>query len=114
MEALVILVAAAGLSAAVVWWAMSPPATTAQRPKRPTRRPAARPAPRTPTAAEESGDVFVLLPGETAVEDDRPPAALSVIRIVMAIAVVAAVVVATFAVIGFLLKLQLDGYFAGG
>ena len=114
MEALVILVAAAGLSAAVVWWAMSPPAATAQRPKRPTPRPPPRPAARPQTAAEESGDVFVLLPGETPVEDDRPPAALSVLRIVMAIAVVATIVVATFAVIGFLLKLQLDGYFVGG
>ncbi len=47
-------------------------------------------------------------------DDERPPAALSVLRLALAIAVVSAVVVAAVALIGVLVKLQLDQYFRTG
>ena len=113
METLIILVVAAGLSAAVVWWAMSPPVVRAQR-----RDPRTRLPDRTAPAAalpEEIGDGFVLMPDASPVPDDeRPPAALSVLRLAVAIAVVSAVVVAAVALIGLLVKLQLDQYFRTG
>ena len=112
METLVILVVAAGLSAAVVWWAMSP--TDAHRRSEP-RRPPGAPMRASPARVEETADGFVLLPGDdTAVPDDRPSAAWSLLRLALAIAIVSAVIVAAVALIGLLVKLQLDQYFTTG
>jgi hypothetical protein len=111
VETLIILVVAAALSAAVVWWAMSPPAVRASRDPRPRR---ARPAPARGTS-EEPSDGFVLLPGDARIElEDRPNPAWSVVRLVAAIAIVSAIVVAAVALIGLFLKLQLDQYFTTG
>ncbi len=113
METLIILVVAAGLSAAVVWWAMSPPDVRASR-----RTPRSRLPDRPASAAalpEEGGDAFVLMPDASPIPDEeRPPAALSLLRLAVAIAVVSAVVVAAVALVGVLLKLQLDQYFRTG
>ena len=118
MEALVILVVAASLSAGVVWWGMSPPGGRASaKVKRPRRRGPPRPTFQTtgPDPVEEPpGDGFVLLPGGSAVvHDDRPPATLSLVRLLLTITIVAAIAVATLALLGFVLKLQLDRYFTG-
>jgi hypothetical protein len=111
METIVILVVAAGVSAAVVWWASAPP-----RPPRPRR---ARPRPITlresfqstapealPEAAAE--EAFVMLP--QGVLDERPPRLLSLLRLVLAIGFVAALAVGAVAGLGYLLKLQLDKF----
>lgn len=103
-----ILVVAAGLSAAVVWWAMSPP-DARTRPRR--RRAAGSSTEAKPTAEEADG--FVLLPGAPRmVEEDRPPAAWSLLRIAIALALAIALVVGAVGLIGLFLKLQLDQYFA--
>jgi hypothetical protein len=113
LETLIILLVAAGLSAAVVWWAMSPPVIRDQRrdprARRPDRTTSPRPAP------EDTGDGFVLMPDASPIlDDDRPPAILSLLRLAVAIAVVSAIVVAAIALIGLLVKLQLDQYFRTG
>ena len=114
METLIILVVAAGLSAAVVWWAMSPPDVRAQRRVSRTRV-GDRPASPGAVLPEETGDGFVLLADAgPIVDDERPPAALSLLRLAVAIAVVSAIVVATVALVGLLVKLQLDQYFRTG
>jgi hypothetical protein len=106
VESLVILVVAAGLSAAVVWWAMSPPEGRA-RPRR--ERPAARRA----DVPRDEADGFVLLRGAArTVDEERPPAAWSLLRIALVIAVAIVVVVAVVGLIGLLVKVQLDQYFA--
>lgn len=109
------MVVAAGMSAAVVWWAMSPPDVRARR-RDPRMLLPRRPATAAPVPVpEDAGEGFVLLPGATAAPDDeRPPAALSLLRLAVAIAVVSAVVVAALALIGLLVKLQLDQYFRTG
>jgi hypothetical protein len=118
MDAIFILVVAAGLSAAIVWWASMPPGT----PLVPRRRPRATdsgfqpsfresfqttgPEPSAERAAPE--DSFMLLP--QAVPDDRPPRFLSLLRLIFTIGFVAALGVATLALLGLLVKLQLDKY----
>jgi hypothetical protein len=122
METVIILLVAAGLSAAVVWWASMPPGT----PLLPRRRPSSaesgfsptlresfqttgpEPAPG-PAAAPE--DTFTLLP--QAVPDDRPPRLISLIRLIFTIAFVAVLGVATLGLLGLLVKLQLDRYLGG-
>ena len=111
METLVILVVAAGLSAGVVWWAMSPPEARTRRAAARRARPdrSARPL------VADDPDGFVLLPGAApALSDDRPPAAWSLLRLVITIAIVAAVAVAALGLVGLFVKLQLDQYFTGG
>jgi hypothetical protein len=111
METIVILVVAAGVSAAVVWWVSAPP--------RPPRRRTPRPRPITlresfqPTAPEPLREVpaeeaFIMLP--QGVLDERPPRLLSLLRLVLAIAFVAALAVGAVAALGYLIKLQLDKY----
>lgn len=110
MESLVILVVAASLSAAVVWWAMASSETRTQ-PKPPGKVS----VPDTPTVAEDEArpEGFVLMPTDGPVSvDDRPPPALSLIRLVLTIAFVAAIGVVILAVLGWLVKLQLDRYFS--
>lgn len=106
-----ILVVAAGLSAAWAWWRMS--------------RPDGRGAPRAGKATrligfggasdEAAGDTFVFAPSPTqVVEDDRPPPAMSMARLALAIALSSAVLVAATWAIGVLIKVQLDRYFIPG
>ena len=110
MESLVILVVAAGLSAAVVWWAMAP-ADGRRQEKAP--RKISVPEPSWVLLDAPRSDSFVMLPsGGPVVPDDRPPPALSVIRLVLAIAFVAAIGVAVLTVLGWLVKIQLDRYFS--
>jgi hypothetical protein len=128
VEVAIILAVATGLSAWVVWWAMQPPGRTREKPARPrkpvVRRPrttttAAAPRPIFQTTGPEpvseraGGDGFGVLPSGTPIVDDRPPRSLSLMRLALAIAFVAVLVVAALAVIGFLVKTQLDQYFTG-
>jgi hypothetical protein len=110
MESLVILVIAAGLSAAVVWWAMAPPEGSSGV-RAPTK--ASVPEPSTPLADEPRPDGFVLMPtDEPVVPDDRPPPALSLLRLALTITFVAALGVAALTILGWLVKIQLDQYFS--
>jgi hypothetical protein len=123
METIVILGVAAGISAAVVWWASIPPGSMAFRRQRPSRR-AARDAalsfretfqttgPEPAPVRPVPDDGFITV--QQAVPDDRPPRILSLLRIALAIGLVAALGVAVVALLGFLLKLQLDKYLGGG
>ena len=98
-----ILVVAAGLSAAVVWWAMEP-----AKPKR-ARKP---PRPAVASVEDASSESFVLPPAQSsAIDEERPAAAWSLLRLVVTIAVVSAFVVAVLAAFALLVKLQLDEYF---
>lgn len=109
MESLVILVIAAGLSAVVVWRAMAP--TEGEAGEKAPRRSGALDAPGPPTD-EPRPDGFVLMPTDgPVVADDRPPPAISLLRLVLAITFVAALGVVVLAVLGWLIKLQLDQYF---
>jgi hypothetical protein len=119
MDTILILVVAAGLSAAVVWWASMPPGT----PLIPRRRPRTtdsgfqptfresfqstgpEPSPGRTAAPEER---FLALP--QALPDDRPPRFLSLLRLIFTIGFVAVLGVATLALLGLLVKLQLDKY----
>jgi hypothetical protein len=110
MESLVILVIAAGLSAAVVWRALAPGGGR-PRPKASPPVTVLDPPPDLP--AELEPDHFVLLPTEGgAWSDDRPAPALSLIRLVLTIAFVAALGVVVLALLGWLVKIQLDHYFS--
>jgi hypothetical protein len=116
METVVIFAVATLGSAAVVWWAMNTPPEGAQtREPRISFRKAFQPTVPDPLPDEPSADGFVLLPagGVPAVPDDRPPRSLSLLRIVLTIAFVAALGVAAVAFIGLLLKFQLDQFFTG-
>jgi hypothetical protein len=121
METVLILLIAAGLSAAVVWWASLPPGTPLLPRRRepqgdtgfsPTFRESFQttgPEPLPAAAAPEEG--FMVVP--QGVPDDRPPRIISLIRLVFAIGFVAALGVATLALLGLLVKLQLDRYLGG-
>jgi len=110
MESLVILVVAAGLSAAVVWWAMAP--ADGRTPEKAPRKVSV-PEPSWVLLDAPRSDSFVMLPsGAPVVSDDRPPPALSLIRLVLAIAFVAAIGVVVLTVLGWLVKVQLDRYFS--
>jgi hypothetical protein len=133
MEVVIILAVATGLSAWVVWWALQPPGRTREKPAHPrkhlrfpwparprkeTPAPAPRPMFQTtgpdPVSDRAGGDGFgVLPPGAPAAVDDRPSRSLSLVRLALAITFVAVLVVAALAVIGFLVKTQLDQYFTG-
>jgi hypothetical protein len=124
METIVILVVAAGISAAVVWWATMPPGASIlpKRGKQSRRRAqhaalsfretfqSTGPDPTPFRPAPEDGFMSV----QQAVPDDRPPPVLSVLRLVFAIGLVAAIGVAIVALLGLLVKLQLDKYLGGG
>ena len=118
METVIILAVATGLSAWVVWWALQPPAAT--REKSPRRKTSPAPSPRPifqttgPEPVSDGGDGFGMLPrGAPTVVDDRPPRSVSLVRLALTIAFVAVLVVAALAIIGFLVKAQLDQYFTG-
>lgn len=119
MDVAIILAVATGLSAWVVWWALQPPGRTREKPARPrkvTPAPASRPIFQTtgPEPVSSGGDGFGVLPsGAPTSIDDRPPRSLSLVRLALAIAFVAVLVVAALAVIGLLVKTQLDQYFTG-
>jgi hypothetical protein len=109
MESLVILVVAAGLSAAVVWWAMTP---SDRRGGEKAPRKVSVPEPSWVLSEEPRHDAFVMLPSSEPVRaDDRPPPALSLIRLILTIAFVAGVAVFVLTMIGWAIKLQLDEYF---
>jgi hypothetical protein len=121
METVLILLIAAGVSAGVVWWASTPPGTPLIPRRRlpedtgfsPTLRESFQttgPEPAQSTATPPD-DGFQFL--QQAVADDRPPRILSVIRIIFAIGFVAALGVATLALLGLLVKLELDTYLGG-
>jgi hypothetical protein len=61
-----------------------------------------------PTTGVDDG--FVLASAGSIAPDDRPPPLLSLLRLILAIAFVALVLVGTAAVIWFLVKMQLDRY----
>lgn len=100
MEAFVILAVAAGLSAVVVWWATNPPG--------------ARRRPKAEVDDEPGPGRFVLVPSDSIEPpDDRPPPAVSLVRLAVTITFFAALGVGVLAVLGLLVKTQLDHYFTG-
>ena len=106
-----ILVAAAGLSAAGIWWWMSRPADRRRRKEEG--------APRLVgfggSGEQAANDSFVFAPSaDAAIPDDRPPRAVSVARLVLAIVAWTILLVGAASAVGFLLKLQLDRYFLSG
>jgi hypothetical protein len=110
MESLVILVVAAGLSAAVVWWAMAP---TERRGGEKAPRKVSVPEPSWVLSEEPRHDTFVMLPSSEPVPaDDRPSPALSLIRLILTIAFVAGALVVVLTILGWLVKIQLDHYFS--
>jgi hypothetical protein len=116
METVVIFAVSTLGSAAVVWWAMNPPQERARsREPRISFRKAFQPTVPEPLPDEPGADGFVLLPaaGMPVLPDDRPPRSLSLLRIVLTIAFVAGLGVAAVALIGILVKLQLDQFFTG-
>jgi hypothetical protein len=107
VEAVVILVLAAGVSAAVVWWAMAAPDAPGRSPS--DAGPTTESASLTDSPSPES---FVLMPTDRPiVADDRPPAAISLIRLAITIAFVAAAWVLVITLLGWLVKVQFDDYF---
>ena len=107
MESLIILVVAAGLAAAVVWWAM----LRSDRRAGP-KEPRTVPEPSWVLSEDPRHDAFVMLPSsEPGPAGDRPSPALSLIRLVLTITFVAGAGVAVLTVLGWLIKLQLDEYF---
>jgi hypothetical protein len=115
VEPFVILGVAAGLSAVVVWWATNQPGGR-PRPKRPrtvsVRAPA--PEPAAPPGEEPGFDRFVLLPTDSdEPPDERPSPAVSLVRLAVIITFFAALGVGVLAILGYLVKTQLDQYFTG-
>lgn len=115
MEAFVILAVAAGLSAVVVWWATNPPG--ARPGPRGSRTPSAQarsPQPEAEVDDEPGPGRFVLVPSDSIEPpDDRPPPAVSLVRLAVTITFFAALGVGVLAVLGLLVKTQLDHYFTG-
>ena len=106
-----ILVAAAGLSAAGFWWWMSRPPDRRGGRERGTSRLVGFGNP----GDEAASDVFVFAPSaDPAIRDDRPPRSVSMARLALAIAVWTVLLVAAAWAIGLFLKLQLDRYFLSG
>jgi hypothetical protein len=114
VEAFFILAVAAGLSAVVVWWATNQPGGR-PRPKKPRTTSVGPVPPPVSSLTEELGtDRFVLLPTEPdGPPDDRPSPAVSLVRLAVTITFVAALGVGVLAVLGYLVKTQLDQYFTG-
>jgi hypothetical protein len=116
VESFIILAVAAGLSAAVVWWGLSQPGG---RPKtkvpRKLRVPAPAPQPAAALGDERTGDDFVVHP--TAPTDppleDRPPPALSIVRLALTITFFAALAVGVLTVLGILVSNQIAEFFTG-
>lgn len=102
---LVLLVALAGLTAAALAWRMS-------------RSPVAGGSdqdPATPGSTEVDGGFFVLHPSdEPPPREDRPPPALSVARLALAIGVTTVLLVAIAWLLGLMVKVGLDSYFKSG
>jgi hypothetical protein len=124
VDTIVILVVAAGISAAVVWWATMPPGSSILPRRGPTRRESREaslsfreafqstgpdPATLRPTPVEDG-----FLSVQQAAPDDRPSPVLSVIRLVFAIGLVAALGVAVIAILWLLIGLQLDRFLGAG
>jgi hypothetical protein len=117
METIVILVVAAGLSSAVVWWASTPPGAPMFRRRDPHRK--AREAALSFRETFQStgpdrplpDDGFLIVSG--AMPDERPPWLLSLLRLAFVIGLVAALGVGVLALLGLLVKLQLDRYLGG-
>ncbi len=111
METLVILVTLAGLSAGGVWWWLS-------RPEAPSPRRVAEiswSSTGRPGNAEVDGDFFVLPPSDAPTPRmDRPPPALSIARIALAVAISTVFLVAVAWLVGLTVKVQLDNYFTTG
>lgn len=102
METLLILVLAAGLPAAAVWWALS-------------RAPGRGDDGRLVGFGPQGADAFVFSPSDsTPVPDDRPPRSISLARLSVAVAISTVVLVAAVWVLGLLVKVQLDRYFLSG
>jgi hypothetical protein len=116
VESFIILAVVAGLSAVVVWWATGQPVGW-PKPKEPRRVQKSKESSRVERkGAEEDVNTegFELLPSEIPLPaDDRPPPALSVARLALTIAFLAALGVGVLTVLGFLVKSQLDRYFSG-
>ena len=123
MLTIVILLVAAGISAAVVWWASSPPGAPALRRAGPSRKEAQEAAlsfretfqstgPEAAPVRQVAEDGLMTI--AQGAPDERPPAILSLLRLAFAIGLVAALGVAVVALLGLLLKLQLDKYLGGG
>ena len=116
MESFIILAVAAALSAVVVWWGMSQPGGR-PKPKEPRNLPVPTPAPQ-PAAAlgnERTGDDFVVHstgPTDPPLED-RPPPALSIVRLALTITFFAALAVGVLTVLGILVSSQIAEYFTG-
>jgi hypothetical protein len=64
---------------------------------------------------DSGSDFFVLLPSDAPpLREDRPPAAWSLARLAVTMAITTLLLVAVAWAIGFILKLQLDHYFKPG
>jgi hypothetical protein len=115
VDAFVILVVAAGLSALVVWWATnSPGARPRSKESRTPSADARSSQPEEEIEQEPAPDRFVLLPSDSIdPPDDRPPPAVSLVRLAVTITFIAALGVGVLAVLGLLVKTQLDQYFTG-
>ena len=111
MDIVLVLVATAGLSAAGAWWWLSRSGHG--------RAWGADESPRLVgfegSGEDAGGEFFAFAPSaDVVVSRDRPPPAISVARLALAIAVSTILLVAAVWAIGFLLKLQLDRYFLSG
>jgi hypothetical protein len=115
VESFIILVVAAGLSAAVVWWGISQPGDRSKR-KRPRKLPVPGPAPQ-PAAAlgdERAGESFVVHPAAADPPlEDRPSPALSIVRLALTITFFAALAVGVLTVLGILVSSQIAEFFTG-
>jgi hypothetical protein len=115
VESFIILAVAAGLSAAVVWWGLSQPGG---RPKtkvpRKLRVPAPAPQPAAALGDEPTPEDFVIhpTPAEPPLED-RPPPALSILRLALTITFFAALAVGVLTVLGILVSNQIAEFFTG-
>ena len=110
VDTFLILIVAAATSAGAVWLFLAPSGDRRRVP----RRARLRPVTAQPAALPSEPDSFVLLPvpGQ-AMPEDRPPRARSVLLLAATIALVAALAVAALALIGIVLKAELDRYFTG-
>ena len=111
MDTIAILIVAAAISAGAVWWFLAPSGDRRRATRHARLRAVAAEAPAVP--AEPDSFVLLPVPG-TAVPDDRPPRARSVLLLAATIAIVAALTVVAVGLVGLVLKAELDRYFTGG